>query len=215
MPQHGTACRGSSRQGCESCEMKVLISSIARFGRIASSMRAKATMHVLLERQTPQRPCESAAVGATWVASKSRGLNSRNDNGPENRAAVKLLGGSSWGADAQARRAEGRCREGRSGQVHLANHRDTGPGIRTQTRRDNVGKGPLAAGADSNLQRPAVRGDKPKHAGAMGSGALARWSYEEKVTLLEAALDAAAARVTPEPREGALGTWRSPLARLP
>ncbi len=34
-----------------------------------------------------------------------------------------------------------------------ATHRGMGPGMYQQTRRDNVGKGHLPAGADSNLQR--------------------------------------------------------------
>jgi hypothetical protein len=47
--------------------------------------------------------------------------------------------------------------------------RGRGPGIQGQTRRDNVGKGHLPAGAGSNLQRPTAE------AKAEGGGRVLVW----------------------------------------
>jgi hypothetical protein len=81
---------------------------------------------------------------------------------PKTRAVVKLRGRALWVADAPGGGAQGRCCGGRSGQAHFANHRDTGPCIQRKTRRDNVGKVPLAAGAGSNLQRLTLRRLRPE-----------------------------------------------------
>jgi hypothetical protein len=57
-------------------------------------------------------------------------------------------------ADLRVPGREGRRHKGRNGQVHLVRHRSADPGIEGRTRRDNVGKDHLPAGAGSNLQRP-------------------------------------------------------------
>ena len=107
-------------------------------------------------------------MGVTRRASKTGGLNIRNDNDLERQARLKSLSGY-CGADPPGGGGEGRCRRGRNGYEHLASHRGTGPGIRGRTRRDNVGKGHLPAGAGSNLQRPAARGH------AEGGGRVMVW----------------------------------------
>jgi hypothetical protein len=61
-----------------------------------------------------------------------------------------------WGfvsADPQVPGGEGRCHKGSNGPMHLVRHRSSDPGIEGKTRRDNVGKDHLPAGAGSNLQR--------------------------------------------------------------
>jgi len=68
-------------------------------------------------------------------------------------------------ADLQAEGREGRRHKGRNGQEHLVRHRSTDPGIEGKTRRDNVGKDHLPAGAGSNLQRPGPIRQKPKWEG--------------------------------------------------
>ena len=68
-------------------------------------------------------------------------------------------------ADLQAEGREGRCHKGSNGQEHLVRHRSTDPGIEGRTRRDNVGKDHLPAGAGSNLQRPGPIRQKPKWVG--------------------------------------------------
>ncbi len=60
---------------------------------------------------------------------------------------------------------EGRCRKGRNGRGHLVRHRSADPGIEGKTRRDNVGKDHLPAGAGSNLQRPHPIRRESKRAG--------------------------------------------------
>ena len=60
---------------------------------------------------------------------------------------------------------EGRRHKGRNGHMHLVGHRDTVPDIEGRTRRDNVGKNHLPAGAGSNLQRPGPIRRQPKWAG--------------------------------------------------
>ncbi len=82
-----------------------------------------------------------------------------NDDDPEMGALPEVVGRTIVGADLPAGGGEGRCREGRNGRVHLTGRRGIGPSIQGRTRRDNVGKGHLPAGADSNLQRPAKRGN--------------------------------------------------------
>ena len=68
-------------------------------------------------------------------------------------------------ADLQAEGREGRCHKGGNGQEHLVRHRSADPGIKRKTRRDNVGKDHLPAGAGSNLQRPGPIRREPKWAG--------------------------------------------------
>jgi hypothetical protein len=75
---------GSSRHGCEFCEVKVLTPSIARFGRLAYPMRMKVTTYVLLGWKSHRCWMATITVGAVRVASKTGGLNVRNDDGPEN-----------------------------------------------------------------------------------------------------------------------------------
>ena len=115
---------------------------------------------------------QPVAVGATWVASKTGGLNVRNDDDCETDPRTKSLQAGICGTPTHLDPCgEGRCREGSNGYMHLASHRGTDPGIQGKTRRDNVGKGLFAAGAGSNLQRPAGRGAKPKPVGGKRSGA--------------------------------------------
>ena len=68
-------------------------------------------------------------------------------------------------ADLQVPGREGRRHKGRNGYKHLVRHRSTDPGIEGRTRRDNVGKDHLPAGAGSNLQRPWPIRQKPKWTG--------------------------------------------------
>ncbi len=68
--------KGSSRQGRESSEVKVLAPSIAWFGRLAYPMHAKVTTHVLLGGKSHRLPCwKQWRWRATKVASKRRGRN--------------------------------------------------------------------------------------------------------------------------------------------
>jgi hypothetical protein len=67
---------GSSRQSCESGEVRVLVPPVACVGRLAYPMRAKVTTHVLLGRKRLSCPATIvAAVGTIWEASKLGGLN--------------------------------------------------------------------------------------------------------------------------------------------
>ena len=67
---------GSSRQGCASDEVKVLMPSIARFGRLAYPGHGEVTNHERLGRKSHGcHTVDAVAVGATWVASKPAGLN--------------------------------------------------------------------------------------------------------------------------------------------
>jgi hypothetical protein len=66
---------------------------------------------------------------------------------------------------------EGRGRAGRNGREHCASRRDIGPSIQEKIHRDNVGKGPLPAGAGSNLQRLDERVGKRSSLRGVGSGA--------------------------------------------
>jgi len=68
-------------------------------------------------------------------------------------------------ADPQVPGGEGRRHKGSNGHMHLVGHRDAVPGIKGRTRRDNVGKDHLPAGAGSNLQRPCAIRQTPKWAG--------------------------------------------------
>ena len=75
-----------------------------------------------------------------------------------------------------------------------------GVGVRAASQtdcRDNVGKIPLPAGADSNLQRPQGRAEA-KPGGGFGIGAWARKSYEEEVTLFEVTPEVTSSEVTPQ-----------------
>ena len=105
------------------------------------------------------------------MANKPGGLNVRNGDDLEIPAAVKSFSGSMREADPPAGLGEGRRRGGRNRQVHPTTRRDTGPSILGKTCRDNVGKGHHPAGAGSNLQRPADRGQGLKAAGGFWSDA--------------------------------------------
>jgi len=66
----------NSRQGCETGEVKVLSPSIARNGRLAYPGRGEATNREVFGCKSHGCSAKKlAAVGATWVASKSAGLN--------------------------------------------------------------------------------------------------------------------------------------------
>ena len=70
---------GSSRQGCESREVKVLPPSIARNGRVAYPGHGEVTNREMLGWKSHGCPVRlhCTAVGAIWVASKTAGLNMR------------------------------------------------------------------------------------------------------------------------------------------
>lgn len=132
--------------------------SVARIGRQAIPMPPEVTKEVLLgENATAAQRCRTAAVGTTWVASKPGGLNVTEYLQPRNSTPPRSRSAESRKAPTRYTRGEGRSREGRNGQVHLASHRGKGSGIRGRTRGDNVGKGQNPAGADGNLQRPVER----------------------------------------------------------
>jgi hypothetical protein len=74
-PSTGTECCGSGRQGRKSGEVEVLAPSIARFRRLAYPLRGEVTTCEMRGRTSHGCPApRGAAVGTTWVASKSRGL---------------------------------------------------------------------------------------------------------------------------------------------
>src|SRR5262249_47639089 len=76
MPTGSPNRAGRSRQGCASDEVKVVIPSIARFGRLAYPGRGEVTNHERLGRRN--HGCHTTAVvsvGATGVVSKLAGLN--------------------------------------------------------------------------------------------------------------------------------------------
>ena len=69
---------GSSRQGCESRRVQVPLPSVARNGRLAYPRFGEVTNRK--RREHKSHGClvsQGTAVGATWVASKSAGLNIR------------------------------------------------------------------------------------------------------------------------------------------
>ena len=66
----------SGRQGCESGGVRVPVPSIACFGRLAYPGHAEVTKHDVPGRRSHRLPRRKLRqVGATRVASKSRGLN--------------------------------------------------------------------------------------------------------------------------------------------
>jgi hypothetical protein len=67
---------GSSRQGCASNGVQVLIPSIARFRRLAYPGHGKVTTHERLGWKSHGcHTVHAVSVGAIWVASKPAGLN--------------------------------------------------------------------------------------------------------------------------------------------
>ncbi len=112
-------------------------------------------------------------VGAVRVASKTGGLNVRNDDDPENfpplgicLAGYFTVSRPTWTVVGKADVPKEEASKSTLGAV----------GIRIQASRErlavpNVGKGHLPAGTGNNLQRPADIRREPKSAGGIWSGA--------------------------------------------
>ena len=147
-------------------------------------------------------------VGATRVASTLRGLNMTKWLQPRKflRCEVALAG--SHGTPTHPCFGEGRCCRGSNRYEQPANRRGRGPGISGRTRRDNVGKNPLAAGAGSNLRRLLARGQGRRRGEPDGFGAWVRTSDDGGVTPSEEAEHASPTEAAPRLGKGTLDTWR-------
>jgi hypothetical protein len=55
-----------------------------------------------------------------------------------------------------------------TGKCTSGTYRGRGPSIQRKTSRDKVGKVPLSAGADDNLQRPVDQGDNRRQSEGLG-----------------------------------------------
>ena len=156
----GACGNGSSRQGCESNEVRVLCRQLLGIGRLAYPMHMKATTCVLLGRKRHGCPVSrpsTTAVGATGVASKLGGQNVRNDNGreksPRSEVAERMI---LWSPTRSRFSGKAEVVREETSTSTSRDRRGTGPSIQAKTRRANVGKGHPPAGTDNNLQRPEV-----------------------------------------------------------
>lgn len=150
---------GSTSHGCPEQAVRILGVSMG----VGLRPKAKAM-------EPPPNPTDASWSSREVLFCGRSDLGGEQNRGPEHKGmtappkaeAVSKSQGmdKSLSADPN-QRGEGRCLEGRNGYVHLKGCRGRGPSTRGKTCRDNVGKVPLSAGADSNLQRPAERGEKP------------------------------------------------------
>src|SRR5215831_21604 len=144
----------SSRQGCEFSGVKVPAPSITCFGRLAYPGRAEATKHDVLGRKVTNRPAGNCSGGSDQ-GGKQTERPEHNEMAATSKipSAVKSLERNFTVRRPIALMGKADAAGEVTGKSNLQTVVVGGPGILGKTRRDNVGKGLLPAGAGSNLQR--------------------------------------------------------------
>ena len=149
-----------------------------------------------------------AAVGAAWRSSECGGLNGDGmATAPKSGTSLQLHCEEVWCVE-RVRGARRPASPRKDRTDALGEHR--GVGVQAPTQ----GLQGIMSGRTISQQGLAATCEDPPRRETESGGRVLVWrmsplSDEDRVMLVEAVRDAARARVTPTPGEGALGTWRS------